>query len=281
MYINTFINGEFTTSEKATVNVEDRGLLFGDGVYDFVRSYYGKIFQIDEHLERLANSASSIEIELPYSMNEIKSIVNQLIAKSGIKSIVGVYIQLTRGAAPRVHNFPKEIKPNFFIIARPLEKEPSFIKYKGIKTTLVPDERWGRCDIKSLNLLPNVIAKEKAHRQDALETIFFRDYGITEASSSSVFAVFNQQIYTAPLGPWILPGITRGTVLNLAKEKGYTINLEFINKDKIFEAEEVFITNSRYDVLPVTQMNDKIISNGKPGEITMELKNAFNEYASR
>ena len=105
--------------------------------------------------------------------------------------------------------------------------------------------------------------------------IFFRDYGITEASSGSVFAVFNGQIYTAPLGPWILPGITRDTILKLAQNKGYTVNFEFIDKEKIFEAEEVFISNSRFDVIPVTQMNDKVIANGKPGRITKDLIEAF------
>ncbi len=284
--INTFLNGEFTLANVATVNIEDRGLLFGDGIYEYVRCYFGKVFQLDRHLKRFANSAAAIHLEIPYSPAEITSLVAKLLRKSGFYgeagfSDAGVYIQVTRGAAPRTHNFPKKIKENFFMIARPLDKEPPSIMDTGVKAILVTDERWGRCDIKSLNLLANVLAKEKAVQQNAYEAIFYKDNKIMEASSSSFFAVFNGELFTTPQGPWILPGITRDIVVELARQEGIPVKFEFVSKKDLFNADEVFVTSSSWDIVPVTQIDDRKVSNGKPGPVAIRLKKSFADFAKQ
>lgn len=278
---NAFINGTFTSAEQATLNVEDRGTLFGDGVYEFTRCYIdGHPFQLREHMQRFANSAAAIDLEIPYSKEEIKAIVQELLAKSGFKQ-ASLYFQLTRGSYPRTHNFPKVIKPNFFIIARELDPEPSQVMSEGLKAIMLPDERWSRCDIKSLNLLPNIMAKEKAVRQGAYEAILYRDHGVTEATSSSVFSVFDNVLYTTPPGPWVLPGITSNTLLELAKEEGYSVEFAFIPKERLYEADELFITSSRYDIVPITQLDETVIGSGKPGSVTTALKKIFHQFALR
>lgn len=279
--LNTFINGEFTTAEKAVLPIEDRGMLFGDGVYDFTRCYIdGVPFQLEVYLERLSKSAAAIDLELPYTREEIKAIITELLEKSGTKQ-AGIYMQATRGCtAPRDHAFPQVVKPTFFIIARELEPEPPEIMTAGMKAILVPDQRWGRCDIKSLNLLPNIMAKEKAAQQGAYEAILYRDYGVTEGSSTSVFAVFDGTLYTTPPGNWVLPSVTKRTLLKLGKDIGHPPEYKFIPKDEIYKADEVFTASSRFNVVPITRIDEEIIGSGKPGPITCELKKAFVRFAT-
>ncbi len=278
--INTFINGEFTSVEKACLSIEDRGMLFGDGVYEFTRCYIdGKPLQLEAHLQRFFNSAAAIELELPYTKEEITAIVDQLLAKSGARQ-AGIYLQATRGTAfPRTHYFPKAVKPNFFIIVREIEPEPPEVMGEGLKAILVPDQRWARCDIKSLNLLPNVLAKEKAVRQGAFEAIFYNDDGVTEAASSSVFSVFDDVLYTTPPGNWVLPGITSSIVTPLSAQIGHPVKFAFIPKEKFLQADEVFITNSRVDVAPIIRIGEHMIGNGKPGPVTIAVKQAFLRFA--
>ncbi len=284
--INTFINGEFTSADLATINIEDRGLLFGDGIYEYVRCYFGKVFQIDRHLKRLANGAAAIQLEIPYTPAEITALVIELLVKSGFSketgfADAGIYIQLTRGAAPRIHNFPEKIKANFFMIVRSLQKEDAFIMSTGVKVILVPDERWGRCDIKSINLLANILAKEKAIQENAFEAVFYKDNKIIEAASHSFFAVFNGELFTTPQGSWILPGITRDIVVELAQQEGISVKFEFITKENLFSADEVFITSSSRDIVPVTQINDRKIYDGKPGPVSIRLKKSFANFAKQ
>ncbi len=278
--VNTFINGDYTTVEKAYLHIEDRGMLFGDGIYEFARCYVDGIpFQMEEHLQRLKNSAKAIDLELPYTGPEIKDIVGELLEKCGAKQ-AGIYIQATRGLnMPRTHHFPRVVKPSFFIIVRELEPEPPEFMVDGVKAILLPDQRWTRCDIKSLNLLPNILAKEKAVREGAYEAIFYRDFGVTEGSSSSVFAVFDGRIYTTPAGEWILPGVTSHTVVQLASRAGYSVHFEFIPREKLYKADELFITSSRLDIVPVSTLYDTPIGSGKPGPLTRALKEAFQAFA--
>jgi D-alanine transaminase len=280
--IDTFVNGEFTTAEKACLSVEDRGMLFGDGVYEFTRCYVdGVPYQLEEHLQRFLRSAAEIDLKLPYSKEEMKAIILDLLRKSGLGQ-AGIYFQATRGyGGPRNHCFPAACQPSFFVIVRELEPESPDIMGEGVKVITLPDQRWSRCDIKSLNLLPNILAKEQATRQGAYEAILYREYGVTEASHSSVFIISDGHIHTTPEGSWILPGITSQTVVQLAREKGYPVHREFSPREKLYTADELFITSSRLDIIPVNAVDGRKIGDGKPGPITRDLKEAFRVFSHR
>lgn len=274
--MNTFINGEYVEAKDACLNIEDRGTLFGDGVYEFLKVHEGKLLLIKEHLDRLHYSAGQLEIEIPYSDKEIGSIFEKLIATNSV-NYGGIYLQLTRGAAPRNHPFPENCKPNFFVVAREMPLVPSSLYKTGLKVLLLADERWKRCDIKSLNLLANILAKQKAIKAGVDDAILTSERGITESSTSSVFAVINGILTTTPLGPWILSGITRAAVISLAEKAGIPVVERFISVEELLAADEVFFTSTRVDVMPVTRINDKPVGDGKPGETATKLNALFSQ----
>ncbi len=272
--INAFLNGRFLPVEEACINVEDRGSLFGDGVYEYVRVSRGNIFQAAEHLERLWRSATAIEITVPYSREEITGFMAELVRLSGVYE-AGIYIQLTRGTAHRTHHFPNGATPNFFMVARDFEPIPPSCYTEGVSLTLLPDERWKRCDIKTLNLLPNVLAKEKARRAGFYDAVLYSELGITESTSSSVLTVMDGVLTTTPQGPWILPGVTRNTVLTLAREDGIPVSERFFTADELHEASEVMITSTRIDVMPVCSIDGRPVGDGRPGPVCRRLSELF------
>ncbi|MBS4032257.1 MAG: D-amino-acid transaminase [Clostridiales bacterium] len=272
--IDTFLNGKFLPVHEANVNIEDRGILFGDGVYEVIQVYHGRLFQANEHLNRLWRSAAEIELPLPYDRGEMLQLMVELVRVSNVYD-GGLYLEITRGVAVRVHQFPENCKPTFFMIARDAKPLEDSVYTQGVQVTLLPDERWKRCDIKTLNLLPNVLAKEKAVRLGFFDAFFFSERGITEATSSSVLVVFNGELVTAPQGYWILPGITRDTVIDLARQLNIPVRRDFISKDEIFKATEVMLTNTRVNIVPVVSIDGVTINNGQPGEIYKQLAHAF------
>lgn len=272
--IDAILNGKFLPVHEANVNIEDRGTLFGDGVYEFIQVYHGRLFQADEHLNRLWRSAAEIELPLPYDRGEMLRLMEELIRVSNVYD-GGVYLEITRGVAFRIHHFPENCQPTFFMVARDAKPYADSVFTQGVQVTLLPDERWKRCDIKTLNLLPNVLAKEKAVRQGFFDAIFFSERGITEATSSSVLAVFNGELVTAPQGHWILPGITRDTVIDLAGQLDIPVRHAFISRDEIFKAAEVILTNTRVNIIPVVSIDGVTIGDGRPGEIYKRLAHAF------
>lgn len=274
--INAFVNGDYLQAEDACLNIEDRGTLFGDGVYEYFKVYNGKVFQAAEHLDRLNYSAAELEIRIPYGDGEISAIIETLLAKSSVRH-GGIYLQLTRGAVPRLHQFPANCCPNFFIVARDVEPLPSALYQTGVDAILLEDERWKRCDIKSLNLLANVLAKEKAKRAGYFDAILYSERGITESTSSSVLAVFDGVLTVPPAGPWVLPGITRKTVLRLATERNIPVAERFFSRQEIFSADEVLLTNTSVDIVAVCSINGCGIGSGKPGPVTQSLLEAFRQ----
>lgn len=272
--IDTFFNGAFLPAGEAYLNIEDRGTIFGDGIYEVIRIYKGRLFQANEHLDRFFQSAAGIEIVPPYDRAELARLMNELVQKSGVEHGT-LYMQLTRGVAKRTHNFPADCQPTFFMIAREAPPVPPEVYEKGVRVMLHPEERWKRCDIKSINLLPNVLAKEKALRLGYFDVIFYSEQGITEATSSSVLAVIDGVLTTAPQGCWVLPGITRDTVLRLAGEQGIEVSRRFIGKEELFAAEEVLLTSTRIDVVPVVEVDNKVIADGRPGQVFRRLKDAM------
>ena len=271
---NAFINGAYMPAEEACLNIEDRGTLFGDGVYEFFKVYRSKLFLGDEHLSRLHSSANKLEIPVPYRDSEIIEVIEKLIRENAI-SHGGVYLQLSRGGGPRNHQFPDNCSPNFFIVAREMPQLPDELYKSGIDAVLLPDERWKRCDIKSLNLLPNILAKEKAKKLGVYDAILYSEHGVTESTSSSVLAVIDGVLISTPPGPWILPGITMETAFGMAKELGIPVSQQFMTKEELLAADEIMLTSTRIDVLSVVKVDNKTVGNGKPGPVSRALRQGF------
>ena len=251
----------------------DRGFYFGDGVYEVVRSYDGKVFTLEEHLQRFANSLGAIGIT-GVNIDQIRQGVQKAFEAAGI-SDAKIYFHITRGSAPRKHTYEAGLKPNFFLTVTELE-DFAEEKTKGIAVSTHPDWRWKRCDIKSLNLLANVLARQDAARNGCAEAILIDEAGlITEGAGSAFFAIFGRTLQTAALTANILPSITRKYVI----EAGKNIGLEIIEKPltprQAERADELFIAVTTKDIVPVVKFDGKLISDGKPGKYTKLLTAEF------
>ncbi len=252
-----FINGKFVKWEDALIHAEDRASNFGDGIYEVVVAYDGKPFYAKEHIDRLLYSASHIELQIPYSPEEIMDIINRAIREAEAEDEDAmIYFQISRGFAPRDHAFPESAEPTFYLTVKPFRPMPMEERRRGVKTVTYPDIRWARCDIKSLNLLPNVMAREFARRKGALEALFVKDgVKITEASSSNFFAFIDGKLWTHPLSNEILAGITRAIVLDMAERLGIQVVERPILLSMLSRVEEAFITSTTKEIIPVSQID--------------------------
>jgi D-alanine transaminase len=257
------VNGKFMPLSDAKVSVEDRGFPFGDGIYELIRSHEGQLFGLDEHLRRMERSAQALRLDLRHSGKEWKRLITKASERSRI-SDAKIYIEVTRGAAPRSHTFPKKTASTAIITVRRFEPVPERLRKDGIRTITMPDLRWGRCDIKSLNLLPNILAKQQAFEAGAFEAIFIRSGQVTEGTSSNVFAVFGDALVTPPPGPTILSGVTREMVLEIAKSEGLKAEERAIPGLDLLRADEVFLTGTTMEVLSVGRVDQTTIGKGKP-----------------
>ena len=269
-----YFNDKYIPHDEVKISPFDRAFLFSDGVYEALRTYNGKLFRLDDHLERLKYSLSQLEI--PFNdFHQIKNISVKLAENNNIRSEHSVYLQISRGVSfPRTHNYENNLTPNVFAFAKPI-KDNSEEKNTGVKVILEKDIRWLRCDIKSTSLLPSVMANQNAIRNNAYEAILFRDDFITEGSHTNFFAVKNNKIYTAPLSNYILNGITRKVILELCEENKIDFSEEHININKLKDYDEFFITGTTTEVTPVIQIDDWIVSDGKPGNITRNIQELF------
>ncbi len=268
-------NNKFLPYYKVFVTPFDRGFLFADGVYETIRTYNGKLFKYDEHLKRLIYSLK--EINLTYNKLEtLENIIYKLIDKNNINKDALIYLQITRGSSiPRTHYFPaKKIKPTIFITATRLKTNLNEQR-RGIKTILQEDIRWTRCDIKSISLLPVVLANQKAKELGAEEAIFVRNGLITEGSHTNFFAVKNNSLYTAPSSNLILSGITRKEVIKIAKKQNIIVKERYIKSNELKTFKEFFITSTTKEVTPVVQIDDWIVNKKKIGDVTLMLQNTF------
>lgn len=274
------INGKFMPLANAKVSVEDRGFLFGDGIYELIRSHEGQLFRLDEHLRRMERSAQAIRLDLRHSREDWKRLIAKAVERSRIRE-AKIYIEVTRGAAPRGHAFPKGVASTTVITVRPFEPFPERSRRRGVRVITAPDLRWGRCDIKSLNLLPNILAKQQAVESGAFEAIFIRSGQVTEGTSSNVFAVFGDAIVTSPTGPTVLSGVTREMVLELARSQGLKAEERAITSTDLLQADEVFLTGTTVEVLAVIQVDQTKIGTEKPGRITQQLYLGLQEIMRR
>lgn len=272
-----YLNGNYLPRDKAVVSAEDRGFNFADGVYEVICSYSGRLFGLDAHMKRLRRSID--ELRIPFDdIGKVKEIAERLLKENDLSSgNATVYIQITRGPAPRKHEFPsKDVTPTLFAYASSFKPRDQELN-EGIRIILTPDIRWTRCDIKSVSLLPNVLALQEAKERGAVEAVFTRDGAVTEGSYTSDFAVFDNKVFTAPKSHYILPGITRDVVLDLCRKKDIPFEEFPILESRMKKAEEFFITSTTTEVAPVVQIDEWKVGNGKPGPVTRELQRSFKE----
>ncbi|MCL6451676.1 MAG: D-amino-acid transaminase [Acetobacteraceae bacterium] len=272
-----FLNGDWVDYAQAVVPVEDRGLMFADGIYEVIRVYNGKVFQLGPHLDRLFMGAAELRINLHYRREELERILARTVEFNGLEN-GGLYLQVTRGVSPRGHAFPAASTPTVFALtheghgppARPGDGRP----VEGSPAITAPDNRFGLCYVKTVGLLPNVLARQQAQEAGAREAILVRDGLVTEASSSNVFAVIGGTLYTHPLAN-ILPGITRDIVLRLAARLGIPVREIAVPIGHLRRADEVFITGTMTEVEPVVSLDGRPVADGKPGPVTLRLFEAY------
>jgi D-alanine transaminase len=259
-----FLNGRFIPIEEARVPVLDRGFIFGDGVYELVPVYSRVPFRLEEHLARLERSLSETRIRNPYSREEWRDIIGQLVAKQPYED-QGVYFQVTRGVAKRDHAFPQDATPTVFIMANPLVNPPREVIERGADAVSAQDNRWQRCDIKSISLIGNVLLRQLSADAGAAETILFRDGCLTEASASNVFVVRGGVIQSPPKSNLILPGITYDVVLELAHSAQLPVEIRNLTEAETRAADEIWVTSSSKEVLAIVKLDGKPVGDGRPG----------------
>lgn len=272
-----YLNGTFLPIEEAAIPVLDRGFLFGDGVYEVIPVYGRKPFRLQEHLQRLENSLAETRILNPLSRSEWHQLLTELINKNE-GADQSLYLQVTRGTAPRDHIFPDNTPPTLFMMSNPLVGSPPEILESGISAITEVDTRWSRCNIKSINLLANVLHRQHALEQGAKESILIREGMITEGAASNLFVAKNGAITTPPKGQYLLPGVTRDLVLELAQQDKIDAREGMVDEIQLADADEIWVTSSTREIVPVTILNGSPVGNGKPGPITLRLHHLLQQF---
>ncbi len=266
-------NGEIVKEQDLEISKEDRGYQFGDGIYEVIRVYEGDLFTATEHTDRFYASAEKIRITVPYTKDVFHKMLYDLVELNQIDN-GQVYVQITRGAAPRNHQFPENAEPVVVGYTKSVERPVTFLK-EGVKAVLIEDMRWLRCDIKSLNLLGNVMAKQQAYEEGYFEAILHRGDTVTEGSSSNMYGIKDGVLHTHPATNLILNGITRRVIFELCDELGIDVVETAFTKQQALEMDEFFLSSTTSEVMPVTEISGQKIADGKPGELTRKLQKAF------
>ncbi|MBY0124151.1 D-amino-acid transaminase [Bacillus sp. S/N-304-OC-R1] len=268
------VNGEFISRSDAKVDIEDRGYQFGDGVYEVIRVYNGKMFTGQEHLERLMESGKKIGLEIKYTVQELKAMLTELIEKNNL-TLGTIYLQISRGVAPRNHAFPSSDVAHSFVANTKAVDRPAENMESGVKTILLEDIRWLLCDIKSLNLLGNLMAKQRAAEAGCFEAIQHRGEIVTEGSSSNVSIIKDGKVITHPANNLILNGITRQKVLQLCRKNDIPVEERAFTLEELKQADEVFLSGTTVEVMPIIEIENQKVGNGKPGSLTRKLQELF------
>lgn len=272
---HVYLNGQFLPPDQARISVFDRGFVFGDGVYEVIPVFGGKLFRLPHHLSRLEASLAAIRLRNPHTAQEWNAIFTRLLAGVGDQSI---YLQITRGVAPRDHAFPPNITPTVFAYAQPLKYSPAEQLSQGVAAITAEDIRWQRCDIKAIALLANALLRQQAMEQGAVEAILVREGLVTEGAASNIFIVKDKRVVTPPKGPYILPGITRDLVVEIARKNHISCDEQPVSIDALLSAEEIWMTSSTKEVLPITRLDGQAVGDGKPGPMHARLFALYKEY---
>jgi len=275
MNVAALVDGKLIDIGEPVIFMEDRGYQFGDGVYEVTRVYNGQCFMLKSHMDRLFQSLAALNIIFSYSYEDLYNFHQMLLKESGIME-GSVYLQVTRGVAPREHAFPKKSSAQLTMSVRPV-KDQSMLRKVGTKGIFVPDIRWLRCDIKSLNLLGNILAKQQAVEAGCYEAIQYRDNGIvTEGASSNFGVVKNGVIYTHPATNLILKGITRAYILTkLAPRLGISVVEQEFDRSFVLNSDETFVCGTTTEIMPIIQIDDQKIANGTVGALSKKLQIAY------
>jgi D-alanine transaminase len=269
-----YLNGEIVDERDALISVNDRGFVFADGIYEVIRIFGGKPFELERHLDRLERSANSLRLTLNPSADEIGAIAADLLAREATAE-AQIYIQVTRGVAPRGHAIPAQVKPTTLVAIRPVSTPPAEILRGGGAAITVPDDRWARCDVKAIGLTANVLARTQANAAGAYEAIFVRDGSVTDAASCNVFAVFGTTLMTAPCTNYILWGITREVVLELARDDDIDTLEATFRADQLREADEIFVTGTSSGIVPIVTLDGATVGAGRVGPVTRRLMELY------
>ena len=272
-----YLNGAFTPLSEAKISVLDRGFLFGDGIYEVVPVYRGKPFRMAQHLARLSRSLASIEIANPKSNDEWEALVRRLVELQGPID-QAVYFQVTRGVAKRDHAFPTTpVTPTVFAMSSPFQRLGPADWEKGISVTTAADERWLHCDIKSVSLLGNVLARQSAVAQGAYEAVLFRDGFLTEGAAANIWIVRDGRLLAPPRSNLLLEGIRYGLLEELASESGVTLEFRQITREEVETADEILLTSATKEILPVLKIDGRPVGAGKPGPVFTALRAAYDK----
>jgi D-alanine transaminase len=278
--MTVFLNGKLLPGEQATVSVLDRGFIFGDGVYELVPVYSRVPFRLEEHLARLERSLGEAKIRNPYSRAQWRSHIYQLIDAQPFED-QGVYFQVTRGVAKRDHAFPKGAEPTVFMMSNPLVNPPQAQIEKGAAAVSAPDNRWLRCDIKSISLIGNVLLRQLSSEVGAAETILLRDGRLTEASASNVFIVKRGVIQSPPKTNLILPGITYDVVVELAQANGLALEFRDIADAELRAADEIWVTSSSKEILAIVELDGQRVGDGRPGPVFRRMHQLYQQFKQK
>ncbi len=279
--MQVYLNGELVPYERAMVPVEDRGFVFADGVYEVIRCYAGRPFRLGDHLDRLALSAAAVRLPLPWSPADLERAVDLTLAANGLdRGGAAVYLQVTRGPAPRTHVFPAAPRPTLVIIARPETGPDPSLREGGVAVLTAPDLRWHLCHVKSTGLLYNVLVKQRAAEAGCYEALLVRDGLVTEGTASNAFVVLGGLLHTHPEGPHILSGVTRRVTLELAADLGIPVREEPVAAADLKAAEEVFLTGTITEIMPIVRVDGSPVGAGRPGPVTRRLQEAFSRLVA-
>ena len=275
-----YLNGQYLPIEDAKVSVLDRGFIYGDGVYELIPVYRRQAFRLPQHLARLQHSLDGIRLANPHTDAEWTSIVAEMVARQPFDN-QGVYFQVTRGVAKRDHTFPKDVPATVFMMSNPLATPSVEQIERGVAVVTAEDNRWQRCDLKTLSLVGNVLMRQLAADADAVETVMFRDGHLTEASASNVLAVIGGAIVAPPKDRQILPGITYGATFDFAQEAGIPFEIRTVSRAETLAADELWLTSSTKEVLAVTTLDGRPFAGGKPGPLFRKMHAVFQAHKPR
>ena len=272
-----YVNGSYEEKNSAMISIQDRGFNFSDGVYEVMSFFGNQVINFDKHVKRLAKSLEGLRIQKPLTnYKSLELIIKKLIKLNKLDKGF-VYLQITRGSSSRNHIFPESSKPNIVIFTFTAKLDDKLI-LNGVKVRLTEDLRWKRCDIKSISLLPNVLEKQNAFEEGMYESWQKRKNFITEGATSNAFIVNrNGFIQTHPANNFILGGVTRDTLIEIAKKNKIKVIEKAFSSSDLFSSKEAFLTSTTAKILPVVKINEKTIGNGKPGQVTQALIKMYNE----
>lgn len=272
-----YLNGGFIPLGEAKVSVLDRGFVFGDGIYEVIPCYNKKPLRLAQHLQRLQNSLDAVRITNPHTNTQWQAILTCLIDKNGLGD-QSIYLQVTRGVAKRDHFFPKDTPATVFSMTNPLATVDTHAFSRGVAAITLEDIRWQYCNIKAITLLPNVLLRQQAADRDAYEAILIRNGTITEGAASNVFIVSQGIIKTPPKGAQLLPGVTRDLVVELAVANRLPCQEIDFSAAELFAADEVWLTSSTREILPVVRLNDRSVGPGVAGPVATRLCAIYQGY---